>query len=351
MLLVQAGWKQRAPKMSDNITMKDVAQLAGVSLGTVSNVINNNSGVKKANRDRVDAAMRELEFVPNMVAKQLRSSKSSVIGLMIPTILNPYYPLLAQGISDAAAASEINLFLCITNRDAREELRMLNELIARQVIGIAIAKSCLTFEQLREYSKRTQIVLLDNLPYQSLQTDVVSTDNYDAVKNAVGYLCKLGHQKIGYLAGDLAFCSAIERQRGFVDGICAHGLELKEDYMIQNSYTIEGGLQAGTEMLLQKNRPTAIICANEMIAAGLYRAARSLNIRIPDDLSVIGCDNTMLAEIATPRLTTIDQQVQNQGLCAVRALIGKLAGNASDGIKNHIVSSELIQRDSCSSPK
>ena len=330
--------------------MKDVARLAGVSLGTVSNVINNKAGVKAANQEKVQEAMRQLQFVPNMTAQQLRSNQSSVIGLILPTITNPYYSEVAQSVSNEAGANGMSTLLCVTNRSVEEEIRIFSELVSRRVLGIIAVKSALPPDQLEEYSKQVRIVLIDCMPAAELYVDVVNTTNYDAVADAVRYVNGLGHTKIAYMAGDMVFQSAVQRMEGFRSGMKASRLAVSEESISVGDYSRESGYQRGKELLRAVSRPTAVICANEMMAGGLYQAAEELGLRIPEDLSVVGGDNTMLAGIISPKLTTIDQMSDQQGKTAVKLLLKRLRGDFSEMARTYILQTSLVMNQSCARP-
>ncbi len=335
-------------RTDERVTMKNVARLAGVSLGTVSNVINNYSSVKDENRKKVQKAMEDLKFVPNMMAKQLRSNRSSVIGLILPTISNPYYPIVAQGVSDEATAKGYSTLLCMTNRNSKEEVRILNELLSRQVAGIIIAKSQLRYDELCEYSKKIKIVLLDYLSYPSIEVDAIATTNYEGTLEAVRYICRLGHRNIAYMAGDLQYESANQRLQAYRDGLRQQGLENVQENVSVGQYSMESGYERGLALLSQKNRPTAVLCANEMIAVGLYQAAEQLNIKIPQDLSVIGCDHTMLSVSLSPKLTTIDQQMQAQGSLAVSLLLEEpQPGQYQKENGVYVLKTQFIENQSC----
>lgn len=338
--------------MRKGLTMKDVAEKAGVSLGTVSNVINNLPSVKEENRKKVLAAMEELQFIPNMMAKQLRSSQSRVIGLILPTIQNPYYATLAEGVSNEADACEYSTMLCVNNRDLDKEIRMLNALVSSRVAGVIIAKSSLPIDLIEEYSKRTSIVLLDNMMYSNLKVDVVATTDYEVIMSAVKYLREMGHTRIAYVAGDMKFSSAVNRMEGFKDAMHNFKMKIPEEYISEGSYTLESGYKRGIKLLSIINRPTAVICANDMLALGIYQAAEELHIKIPEQLSVIGCDNTALAHFVTPRLTTIDQQMHAQGAAAVQLLIKRLrSSGVNEAPRTYIIKAQLVENDSCAPVK
>ena len=334
--------------MAKGLTMKDVAKKAGVSLGTVSNVINNLPSVKEENRQKVLAAMEELNFIPNMMAKQLRSSQSRIIGLVLPTVQNPYYSALAESVYSEAYDCEYSTMLCISDRDLNKEIRVINELVSSRVAGVIIAKSSLPEKTLEEYSKRTSIVLLDSMVHTNLKVDVVTTTNYEAMVTAVKYLYEIGHKRIAYVAGDMKFVSAAERMKGFKDAMNSYRLQIPGEYITEDSYTLESGYARGLKLLTQLDRPTAIICANDMIALGIYRAAGELRIKIPEQLSVIGCDNTAPAHFVTPRLTTIDQQIHLQGITAVQLLMERLKNpQKSEMPRTYVINTHMVVQDSC----
>jgi LacI family transcriptional regulator len=338
--------------MPSGLTMKDVAKKAGVSLGTVSNVINNIPSVKEENRQKVLAAMEEMQFIPNMMAKQLRSSQSSIVGLILPTIQNPYYAALAEGVSSAADACEYSTMLFVNDRDPDKEIRMLGDLVSSRVAGVIIAKSSLPIDLMEEYSKRTSIVLLDSMMYSNLKVDVVSTTDYEVLMAAVKYVREMGHSRIAYMAGDMIFTSAVNRMEGFKAAMHNYKLKIPEEYITEDNYSLESGYARGVALLSLTYPPTAIICANDILALGVYQAAEELHIKIPEQLSVIGCDNTTLAHFVTPRLTTIDQQMHAQGAAAVQLLMKRLKNPSMNEMpRTYILQAQLIEKNSCAPVK
>lgn len=330
--------------------MKDVAKLAGVSLGTVSNVINKNPCVKEGNRAKVLAAMERLDFVPNFAAKQLRSSRSGVVGLLLPVLTNPYYMAIAYGVSEEAALCGNRILLCSTNRNAEEEATLLEELIARQAAGIIIAKPALSADRLKDYARKVHIVLLDQPAGNPLDLDTVQTDNHRAMMDAVEYLYGLGHTKIAFLGGDLSSASAAERLRGFRDGMARKKLPVPKGYESCENYSLESGYQRALGLIGLECPPTAMICGNELLALGVYRAAEELGLHIPEDLSVVGCDNTLLADVVTPKLTTIDQQMLRQSTMAMDLLNQRLTESEADGFapcRRCVIEAPIRLHDSC----
>lgn len=306
-----------------NITMNDVAKKAGVSLGTVSNVINDKPGVKEINRQKVLKAMEDLDYIPNKAAQSFKTRRSNTFGLIIPTITNPYYPAIAQGVAETSVRFGYQTILSHSERKYEADLRNLETLIGNRPAGIILVKPLLSEDEISRYAQHAPIVLIDRKADFTGNYDVIMTNNYQGSVDAVNHLYELGHRKIAYIAGDMTFLSSVLRIDGFLQAMSNHRLRAIAE-IPDGSFSWEYGRQRAIELLQSSDRPTAIVCANDLIALGVYKAARSLNIRIPEELSVVGCDDIDLCQLVYPELTTVYQPKYEQGELAVRILVEQL---------------------------
>jgi len=331
-----------------SITMKDVARKAGVSLGTVSNVINHVVGVKEVNREKVRQAMEELGYIPNMAAQSFRTSRSRTLGLVIPTIMNPYFPAIAQGVADTASSNGYQTIICHSERSHDATMKNIETLISNRVAGVILVKSLLTVEEINRFAQHAPFVLVDQQTVFPNRYDLIMTDNQQGTVDAVDALFELGHRRIAYLAGDRKFRSTNERLDSYVQAMVRHHLNPIGDQESSGTFNWEYGQKWALELLAAPEPPTAIICANDLLAMGVYKAADRLGLSIPSDISVIGCDDIDMCQFVKPELTTIYQPKYEQGELAVKILLERLAAKRVWAPRTYLLPTHLVFRRSTS---
>jgi LacI family transcriptional regulator len=346
------------------ITSKDVARLAGVSRSTVSLVLNKVSNVKIAQetKEKVWKAAQELNYRPNVLAQSLKTNRSKIIGLLIPSIVNPFFPFIAQGVEDIAVENGYNVFLCNTFRDKTKEENYIGTLAGKQVDGIIVASSIGDPLILKEAQKRKIPTVTFDRRMEHNGFDSVYFDNVTGGEMAVNYLFSLGHRNIGFITTSLETVSHSDRLTGYRNAHQKAGIPVNENYIRDDHYQNKGnkssvyemniGLKLASELLLQCPEVTAVFAVNDTIALGVIKL-RQKGIGIPKDLSVIGFDNISLAEIVTPALTTIAQPTYQMGQQAAKLLISKISKNKNESNDLHLMtfSPKLIIRDSCTRNK
>jgi LacI family transcriptional regulator len=343
------------------ITSKDVARLAGVSRSTVSLVLNKVPNIKIASktREKVLKAARELNYHPNVLAQSLKTNRSKIIGLLIPSITNPFFPSIAQGVEVIAVTNGYNVFLCNTFRDQVKEENYIETLISKQVDGIIVASSLHNPLILQEARKRMIPIVTFDRRLGNDSFESVQFDNVKGGEMAVNYLLSLGHRNIGFIMTLMSTTSNSDRLTGYKLAHEKAGIAVNPNYIRNDEYQIKGdqssiyemtiGLKLASELLAECPEVTAIFAVNDSIALGALRLVK-MGIKIPEDLSVIGFDNISLAEMVTPSLTTIVQPAFEMGQQAAQLLIAKLMKSKNDGkSSNHPLEfvPKLIMRDSC----
>lgn len=332
-------------------TIKDVAKLANVSISTVSRVLNNSGYSSEETKKKVFHAVEKLKFQKNMVAAAMIKKQTSTFGLIIPDIKNIFYADLTRVVEDTANQNGFNVILCNTDNDLNKEGEYVNFLIQKGIDGIIFSTPEIKDKNIKEVMKARPdlpIIILGS-KISGVRVDEVLVDNYEGGYLAVEHLLKLGHEKIGFIAGQPDSYATIERQKGYKQALKDFGIEFNPNYLILDEFKITSGFNKGMEMLVNKDRPTAIFAGNDAIAVGVYKAARELGIRIPEDLSVIGFDDSQFAEIVHPSLTTIRTPIQEMGKKAVQLAIqiSKMGKNFKETIT---FQPSLIERESTSKP-
>lgn len=330
-------------------TIKDVAKLAGVSVATVSRVLNSPEVVAAERRLQVFDAIKELNYVQNEVARGLITKQSKSIGVMVPDIANLYFSTLIKGLADGFCNDGYDIFLCIIGSDFRKEEMYLNNMRRKQV-GLVMSIGTRPLEPGRNdaiiaFSKELPVFMVNEyIPgcdVYSLRTDEVS-GAYMAVK----YLLDLGHRKIGFINGNRNYYTNYYKKVGYEMALTEYGISVNSAYCVQVDPYEVGGME-GTEVLLAlEDPPTALFVASDQIAVGTYRALNMHGLKIPQDMSVMGFSAMPFSAMMFPALTTIDQYPYAIGLRAATMAINILNGSLT-GDKQVVLQPKVLERDSC----
>lgn len=329
-------------------TIYDVAREAGVSIATVSKVLNNNGRISDKTRKKVSSVMEKLNYQPSMVASALTSQRTGTIGLMIPDIANPFFAEAARFFEDYAQQTGSDLIICSTDRDDDKAARYISLLQRKRVDGLIIASHTGNPELVHRLLEDKVPTVLFSADIRLLECNSITVDDYKGGYIATAYLLSLGHRRLGIISDNLP--GSRLREQGFLDALKAYGLSLDhQDQMVQTSATLENGRKVARRMLGQQvdKRPTAIFACNDLLAIGVIKEASEAGLSVPRDLSVIGFDNTMLADICHPSLSSIAQPLRDMTEQAMQLLNESI--DNPDAIKRKIsLPPELIIRDSTS---
>lgn len=332
--------------------MKQIARRAGVSLGTVSNVLNGSAPVREPLRRRVEEAVQELGYKPSALARGLRRDITNIIGMVIPDITNPFFPAVVRGAEDVASARGYRMILCNTDNDHAKEIAHLNELRTFLPSGLLVIPS--NFSDLTKqadlYKKSgAAVVCVDRLP-KSWQGDSVTVANEEGAYAATQHLIRLGHKHIGVITGPLHLTNTQQRLRGFERAMAEAKLGITPEYIQEASFELEGGRQKALLLLRLLPRPTAIFAADDMIAMGALQAIRSLGLNCPTDVSVVGFDDLDFSALLHPSLSSVFQPGYQLGATAARLLLERVDGG--DNPARHVVlNTELRIRESVAPAK
>ena len=309
------------------VTTHDVAKRAGVSQPTVSLVLSRNATarVSPETRERVLEAARELGYVPNVVARSLVRSRSYAIGVIVPDLRNPFFAEVVSGAERVVSEAGYAVLLCETREISRD--RHIQTLLERQVDGImmdAIGASSLP----QSMVAGVNVVLIDEPPDR---WPGVASDAIGAGKLAADHLLQLGHRRFGFLGPATNVHATRMRERGFVQALASNGVRIESVLLRRVAATAAGG-QIGMKALLnQKQRPTAVFCINDLVAAGALKVCSIEGVRVPDEMSIVGCDDIELATLLVPELTTIAIPARELGARAARLLLQALEESEQDG--------------------
>ncbi len=328
-----------------SITILDVAKAAGVSVSTVSRVLNNKVDVSVETIEKVQQVIEGLGYASSLAARGMRSHRTNVIGLVMPDIGSLYCVEIMRGVNRAISRLDYDLIV-YTNGDIRkygtadQERRyvsLLNGSITDAVIVVTPAA--------QDFSTDAPLVIIDPNTESPDFPSVISTNREGALA-AMNYLTGLGHRRIGFITGRLELISAVRRLEGYKDGLAAAGISLDDALIKVGDYTVETAVECTHGLLAMVDPPTAIFASNDMSAMGVYQAAKESNLNIPDDLSVIGFDNLHESSYLNPPLTTVDQFIAEMGTAAVDMVV-KLVRNEHLVNRLHKIHTQFVVRGSC----
>lgn len=324
----------------------DVARESSVSVFTVSAVVNKKTHVSKKLRERVEAAIQKLNYRPNLVARSLAKQKTHTIGMIVPDIANPFFPVVVRGAEDAAQRLGYNLLLCNSDDTLAKEETAIELLLAKRVDGILLTKASEDFSPgVRQMIKEAKIpFVLVMRTYPKLTGDAVITDDYQGAYDAVSHLARAGRKRIGLISGPLKVSNAVARWQGFHDSLQAMGLPFEEQLVVEGDYRIESGYRAGHALL--SHRPDGIYVANHLMTVGLLKAAEEMGLRCPEDFGLVSFDDYPWLGIFRPRLTTVELPKHQLGSEAAELLIQRITGDRSKPVVRKLAT-ELRIRESC----
>lgn len=320
-------------------TIREVAKLAGVSVATVSRVLNKNGYINERTKEKVEAAIKELDYHPNDVARTLFKGKSKTIALFVPDIMNPFFPELARAVEDTAYKSGYTFILCNTDNNREKEIKYLHTLLQKTIGGVVMVSSSIPLEILNKVT----------LPVVALDREIenitsVTVNNRMGAVEAVRHLQETGCQRIAHISGPEDTTSAAERKKGYLD-VMEKEDGFSEDYIVAGEYTFDGAYQATRELILKHPEIDGIFAANDLMGVGVLKAAEDLGLHVPEDLSVIGFDGIELGKITSPALTTMGQPIYEIGKRAAEIIIDRMENNRKEMASEHYTA-QLIHRQS-----
>lgn len=327
------------------ITIADVAKEAGVSVATVSRVLNKNGPVSPAALEKVNIAISKLNYQPNVWGRRLRRKESRMLLIFVPFISNPFYASIVSGIEDEARSHKYQTMLCITNGDKNREREFIELLFDGQADGAISLCTDKDDVGISEVAEKVPIVQCCEF-CKNARISHVSIDNFAAAEAVVRYLHSLGHEKIGFIGSVNHFISSEERQKGFEYGMKIAGLSIRKEFMAfaDRDYSFQSGITAAKQILCQADRPTALFCISDVLAMGAIRAAEGLGILVSKELSVVGFDDVEYATMLNPMLTTVSQPRYSMGKMSAEMLIRQIeTGEGQEGI---FLDHKLVIRDS-----
>ena len=332
---------------SNRVTIRDVASKAGVSVTTVSRVLNGKDDISEETFNKVQAVVQDLGYASSLAARGMRSYRTNLIGLILHDVASLYSQEIMRGVNQVIAKLDKDLIIYTSGGLDRENVAQHERYYVALLNGSITDGAIVVTPTATQFTTHAPLVIIDPNNATPDYPAIIATNREGALA-AMKYLTGLGHRRIGHIAGEMKLVSANRRLQGYKDGLAAAGIPLSKDLIEIGDYTTETAVICARKLLSLPERPTAIFAANDMTAMGVYQAAGELGLQIPADLSVVGFDNLREAAYLSPPLTTIDQFISEMGSIAVDMIVKLMKGEALP--KNiHKIPTQLVVRESCRS--
>ena len=318
-----------------NATIYDVASEAGVSMATVSRVVNGNPNVKPSTRKKVLDAIERLGYRPNAVARGLASKKTTTVGVIIPDISNIFFSELARGIEDIATMYKYNIILCDSDQNKEKELHLFNTLLEKQVDGIVFMGGRISNEHIEEFKNAPIPVVLAATVDEQGETPSVNIDYKKAVHDVIEHLAEKGHKRIAMVSGPLTDpINGHYKFEGYRQALEESDLHFEDHYVAVGNDSYDSGIEAMQSFMAADEKPTAIFVGSDEMALGVIHAAQDAGYQVPEDFEVISFNNTRLALMVRPTLTTVVQPMYDIGAVSMRLLTKYMS---SEDVDDHAV--------------
>jgi LacI family transcriptional regulator len=331
------------------VTIRDVAKHAGVSPITVSRVINDSDYVSDATRARVEAAIEELKYVPNMLGPSLRFKQTMTLALVLTDITNPFWTTVARGVEDVAQANGYSIILCNTDESQEKQEQYLNMLLRRRIDGIVLVPAQSAPEPVNMIQKHGVPVVVLDRQIPDLEVDIVRADSENGAYQLTNHLVSLGHRRITMLAGPETVSTAQDRVHGYKRALKSAGLPDEAASIYWGAFTIDSGREMAEKALTEKPDLTALFAANNFIAIGAMQVMREKGLAVPDAVALVTVDDIPPTFTINPFLTVARQPAQEMGQQAAQLLLDRVTNEDKDGCRHIILPTELIIRASSGS--
>lgn len=338
--------------MSPGTTIKDVAYKAGVSIATVSHVVNDTRYVSDELKQRVFAAMEQLNYHPNSLARSLRVGQTNTIGLISPDNSNPFFAEISRLIESEGFNNGYSVILCNTDDNPAKEAKYVDVLIAKQVDGVIFMSAGESVESLQRLWNQNIPVVVTDREVPNVLADMVLVDNQKGGYQVTKYLISLGHSQIACITGPSRARSSAQRVRGFDQAMADAGLTVNPVYINDGDFRSKSSELSMNRLLALKAPPTAVFACNDLMAIGAIRSARNHGLRVPEDISIAGFDDISYCQAVHPSLTTVSQPYAEMAKIATDLLIQRISeqheNNRVKEFKRFVLDPKLVIRDSCS---
>jgi len=336
------------------VSIKDIAREAGVSHTTVSRGLRGSSLISEETTQRIQETAFKLGYLPSAAARSLKTNRSQALGVIVSNIDDPYFSEILQGIEEIAQRSNYSLFMAASQRDPERETCIVQAMREHRVDGVIICSTPFSDEQSRIFSKYgIPIVVVNNQAVEDYRYSIYHDDVHGS-RQITRHLIQLGHQRIAYLGNSISGRTTQDRLAGFRQGMEAAGLPVPNLYLYETPGSEpEKGILASDHFLALANRPTAVICFNDMLAIGMLKALQQRGVRVPEEISITGFDNIIFSNYTNPPLTTFDQPKRFIGQKAAELILSLLDLTSRENVpdqKIQVLQGKLLVRRSTAPP-
>ncbi|WP_181349902.1 catabolite control protein A [Thalassobacillus sp. CUG 92003] len=328
-----------------NVTIYDVAREANVSMATVSRVVNGNPNVKPATRKKVHDAIERLGYRPNAVARGLASKKTTTVGVIIPDISSIFFAELARGIEDIATMYNYNIILSNSDQNKEKEIHLINTMLGKQVDGLVFMGGKITDDHIREFKNASVPIALAATVNESKEIPSVNINYEQAAYEATELLLSHQNSQVAFVSGPEDTEVNNQKLNGYQRAMHDSGRDIDRKLIVTGDYTYDSGLEALEQLLELDNRPTAVFVASDEMGLGVIHGAQDRGLRVPEDIEVFGFDNTRLATMVRPTLSTVVQPMYDIGAVSMR-LLTKFMNKEEVEDKSVVLPHRIIERDS-----
>lgn len=330
------------------VTIKDLAKELGIAPSTVSKALKNHPDISESTRKKVSELARRLKYNPNPIALSLRSSKSKIIGLVIPEIVHHFFSSVISGIEDVAYDAGYSVMIYQSNESYNREVMACETLVASRVEGILISSSKETrdYDHLRRILDNGMPVVMYDRVFDEIKTDKVTVDDFEGAYNAVCHLAATGCKRIAHLAGPPGLRITDLRKSGYLEALKDNNLKIDRDLIIYCD-NFKQSLIRTKQLMNMPQPPDAIFTVNDLTATGVMKSLHEMGLRVPSDVSLVGFSNSLISQVTNPPLTTVDQHGYQMGQTAIQLLLDRLMNTQSSRPFIHqVIKTDLIVRES-----
>jgi len=343
--------------MGKNVTIYTIAKEAGVSASTVSRYLTGSANVNEDKRVRIQQVIDKYGFRPSAIARNLSTQETKMLGFIMPDVTSPFYGTVFIGAEKQAIEYGYTLVLCNTNNDnivnnTRMELKYIETLLEKQVDGLIMIGGHIDDLNIQQSYVDKLSKLLEDIPTVMINGEINGLDCYKVKANEslglhalINYLVSLKHKKIGFIGGISNIQPTLRRLNIIKEALAENNLEFNDDWFIEDDFSIDAGKKCLEQLLQMKEKPTAVVCVNDLVAIGFIYAAKQFGLKIPEDISVAGVDNIYLSRYTIPNITTVDLNPRELGSIAVDVLVKHLQNQSPK--KETILDTKLVIRESC----
>lgn len=326
-------------------TIQDVVKLSGVSVATVSRVIHNSPNVLPATREKVLAAIRELDYRPNMLAQQFRTQRTGHVLVLLPRLGDSFYSEILKGIESVADKEGYHIFVANTNNAPEKERYYFESLIQKQTDGIIDFSASLPREYMNEIAQQHPVVVACRY-LADAQLPNVTIDNMAAAREMTEYMLNLGHRRIAYISGNTGLALYRSRLYGYRQALEERGIAVEDELLRMADPDIQGGYEATLQLLRGAGDFTAIVTSGDTLAVGAIKALQERGLRVPEDVAVCGFDDVELSSLISPTLTTVRQPRNLIGRRSMEKMLERISGNGENIPEQIVLPYELVIRAS-----